>query len=868
MTDQTATSGEGSPKTPMVDQTPKETPPRSPGVDSEHSSSSASSMKQALSPLPAEVFLNVLTFLEPDDLARMTRVSSAWRTVINNEPRLWSTLSVALDDNDDMQKASYTCLRACGKNGGRSGAGGIRSLVVRLRYIEDQHGLCGDIIPHEVVQARLQNLFKAVAWASARRRDQPHAIMPFGPPATSASTLRRLVVLLHPNTIASAYALHEIAEWAHEPLFSALREVTVHAALPGLILGDRVLSLFPNVSSLDVTIRMNGRPHQRVPVGEWTWQPRRSVQPVQTLPSLDALHWRNLVVLDLAMPRLPALRTLELKSIRWVGRSFFMLLRIARRTLVTIHFTDLVIEESGDPFEDWVDFVDVRDPEFIDDPVPPLDDHTADVVPAPIRFPALRHLAIKGQTPPLFAPSPSSEVDFDLDVEHFPTPLFVMPALETCDLVETSFDDDLEYVSEISQLAALGANAPQVKQLILNSISIDDLAVCACLSNMCAALTYLDLSESSISDHAILQLPDLVPKLEILDVRLCTEVSCQGVARVVEVVLSRTDSGWSKMKRVYLDSPTDSWADWQAYYWLDFVGVLGRDEFDFEGDGPAKPHERDQWKKTGKRDPHWQERLAWKEEHEMKIKYFAHAAAYPAATGSGSGATSATVTSPFFHHHDAPSHLPQPSILRLPPLPAVLAPPPASSVTYASPARQATYAFPARAEYQPPPVVVPQSVWRNAVPQPHPAQPHPTQRTAEEDGDYSYLDTDGGIDGIDPAVIEAQRAELARLSQRHNNRFVAEAEAYNAQRRRQQEAREVVAPPVGDVVELHPALISAHNGDELAEDEQVDEVLLDAEEEQQPHPQGFAGDSTEDDEDEEVGSTELVEAVDVISRVV
>ncbi|GEM06121.1 F-box domain containing protein [Rhodotorula toruloides] len=851
MTDQAATSGEGSPKTPMIDQTPKDTPPRSPGVESEYSGSSASSTRAALLPLPAEVFLNVLSFLQPDDLARMTRVSSAWRAVIDNEPRLWSSLGVMLDDDHDMRKVSYVCSRALGNGGGRSGMSGIRDLVVQLRYLDDLHGRYGDVIPKMLVKTRVNVVLKSVAWASIRRRDQVHAIMPFRPP--SISTLWRLTLCLYPNTIASAHAFHEVAEWAADPVFSALKEVIVHASLPDFVFGGKVLSMFPTVSRLDMAFQPNGG---------------RS-QAVQSLPSLETLRWRYLTVLDLALPRLPVLRTLQLTRVRWVGRSFFLLLRIARRTLETVDLIDLVMDEPSDPFEDWGEFVDVRDPEFIDDPVPPLDDYAADGVPAPIRFPVLRRLTISGMTPPIFAPSTSSEVDFDLDFENFPTPLFVMPALKTCQLVETTFDDDLESISEIGQLAALGANAPRVEHLILNSIVIDDMAVCACLSNMSGAMTHLDLSESSISDHAILQLPNLVPKLETLDVRLCNEISCQGVARVVEVFLARTDSGWSKIQQVFLDPPSESWADWRAYSWLDFVGVLSRDDLDFEGDGPVDPQQRDQWKRSGKKDLEWQERRAWRKEHEMKVQMFAQDEAYRAANGGGSGAAhdgtsgaanggesgstgSLMTTSPFFPRHDAPPHLSQTSILRLPPIPTVLAPAPASLLPYAPPPRQGLYAFPPRADYQPPPIVVPQSIWQNAIPQPHQPQPQQTQRTTEEDGDYSYLDTEDGLDSVDPAVIEAQRVEYERLSQRHDNRLVSEADAYNAQRRRQQDAHEGVVTRVEEVFELHPALLVARDSDEAA-DEQVDEVLLDAEEELQPHLRGFAGDdSTEDEEDEKI----------------
>lgn len=630
------------------------------------------------------------------------------------------------------------------------------------------------------------------------------------------------------------------------------RRVDINAGLPDFVIGGDVLSIFPTVSKLGVTVPPRSRQHQRVQVGEWMWQAQkgRGGQAVKSLPSLEVLRWRSVIVLDLDLPRLPALRHLQLKDVRWVGRSFFLLLRLARRTLETIDFTNLEIKEPDDPFEDWSDFVDVRDPELIDDPVPPLDDHTIDVVPAPIRFPALRDLVIAGLTPPIFAPLAGSEVDPDIDVDAFPTPLFIMPALETCQLVETAFEEDIEYISEIGQLAALGANAPQVRHLVLNSIVVDDMAVCACLSNMGDAITHLDLSESSVSDHAVLQLPDLVSNLETLDVRLCTEISCQGVARVVEVVLTRTDSGWSKIKQVFVDPPMDSWADWRAYDWLDFVGVLGRDDLDFEGDGPADPQQRNQWKNAGKKDQYWQERLAWLQEREMKIKMLEKAAAWRAANAIGGSAAGSATTSPFFQHRDAPPHLPQQSALRLPPIPAVFAPPPAASHMSANPSQQGPRDFSVRADYQPTPVAVSQSIWQNATPQPH--EVRPTRQIAEEDGDYTFLDADDGVERFDPAFREAQRAELARLSQQHDNRLVAEAEAYNAQRRRQQDATQDAAEMgtrTEEVVELHPALlVGQHAGD--PEEEQVDEVLLDAEEQQRPDPRGFAGDTTDDDDEE------------------
>lgn len=243
--------------------------------------------------------------------------------------------------------------------------------------------------------------------------------------------------------------------------------------------------------------------------------------------------------------------------------------------------------------------------------------------PAPIIFTSLEVLTITQEcTPPLFA---SLENYYPYKSTPYPTPIFVMPSLHTITITDLtltalSFEGQpLAPTTDENPLTVLGRNCPNLQVLRIRNCLVGDEGIFECLASLTGGkLRELDLRETDVGDRLLCNLVGLVGGLEEINLR-GTEVTVQGVARFVQIFreywscFELSDSSSlqrRKIKKVFIDPPLQSPAPNQrdkgeiaeltAYNWLEFWGVLVRDEGDFVGDGPGNEREWRRWKKAGK----------------------------------------------------------------------------------------------------------------------------------------------------------------------------------------------------------------------------------------------------------------------------
>ncbi|GAA5938567.1 hypothetical protein JCM10213_006968 [Rhodosporidiobolus nylandii] len=639
----TDSSTKSSPPSTLPFVSPRETPPYSPDVRSHHSGS-PSAAASPLPPLPTEVFLNVLRFLPQADIERFQLVSRVWNTYLVNEPSLWGTLSVELA-LDQRRLVERVCRRASvNRSGnGQRANGGIRHLAITLSGQPHRDHPPTDYVPQEQAVQRFVEIVDMVSDASI-------LINSLGrPPGRRHSTLARLTLRLHPNSSTPAVILWELSKISRSAVFTDLEHLDVFVSLPRLDLTRSVLQMFPSLATLSIAAAPPNNLMRKVNVGNWFWEPPAGHRrPSFALDRLERLSLRGVSIgEDLELPQtLPRLRELELADTMWEGRALFLLLRLARKTLETIYATDFAFEAPEDELEDWLRTVDIREPELTDDHIFPDSEASEEFPdPAPIVLPVLRELHLGSQTPPFFANLNTFEIT--PESEMLPTPVLVMPRLRVVDLDDITVDPEMSFDDSYGPLATLGRSAPDVQVLKLCNLNgVSDEALTCCLAAMSARVTSLDIADSQVTDHTIVRLPDLVPSLQELDVRNCVDVSCQGVARAVEVIRMRHDEGDSKVRDVWVSPPgeRDDPACWQAYRWLDFVGVLRRDELDYEGDGPLDPKFRRSWAIEGKKDAMWQDKekyaVWWQQEDRKRWAKAAEEEAKRLQAG-GSGSRSA-----------------------------------------------------------------------------------------------------------------------------------------------------------------------------------------------------------------------------------
>lgn len=413
------------------------------------------------------------------------------------------------------------------------------------------------------------------------------------------------------------------------------------------------MSMFPRIEGMHIEGFANEKGTEPVHDGSWAWLPLRSVPApqehvVESLPNLRWLVWRKLNVTPaLHIPILDVLANLELSNIEWEGRSFFRLLRYARRTLVSLELDDVTLLEAPAhlAWEDWAQHVDIRDPDLVDHPIPEdivSESTTADDPvdqPLPIVMLVLRSLSVIGDaTPPFW--SSLDTMDSHEEENYYPTPILMMPSLERCVIDGVITDQDVTIDEREGPLAVLGRNAPGIIELDLVNSVASEWSVYHMLNSMSGYLRKLCFAQSEVTDAVVIRLAELTPNLERLDCRECHLVSLQTVARIVQRL---REYDRPLMKSVEVDEPGQgaTQADHRAHWWLDFIGVLKRSPDDPLGLGPDNDDERRLWKLKGKMSYEAQVRKQWEAQFERERAAAAQLRAFQLASGgfnlSGTG---------------------------------------------------------------------------------------------------------------------------------------------------------------------------------------------------------------------------------------
>ncbi|GAA5940268.1 uncharacterized protein JCM15063_002584 [Sporobolomyces koalae] len=621
-------------------------PPRSPEADRARHSRSPRT-PSPLPPFPPEVFLSILRFLPPRDQKRACLVARSWRSFVIAEPQFWSRAVVTLE-RDELDSFQQSLFFAVGN--GNKKREGLKDLVIR------HHGAQGRrLVPCEDAIERLEQTIAFASQACTLIDPDGRHLIP-DPETGRYSTLRSLHLALMFNHTDTVYLLHEFAKIHRAPLFFNLDSFRLDAAMPFFLLDGAILLLFPSIKSLTLVFHARRGVLKQLQTTGWYWRlPEVPSRPsFMRLDCLVRLHIEGAQLgPSLFIPdALPSLRDFVLNGVTWHGFGIFRLLRIARRTLERIELVNLRFEPTEDEWEDWSHNVDVRDPELTDGhrfdtaPQDVNDFEQIDVAdPCPIILPNLRTLALIGSTPPIF--TSLQFIESGSDTGDYPTPVFVMPKLTVARFDDTIYDP--EVIEDVSTCAftSFGRNAPEVERLELTCCTVDDRSVFSGLAAMSARITFLDFFETTISDQLLASLPNLTPRLQVLDVRRCVDVSCQGVARVVEVIRQLGDEGQYRLEQVFVDAPEFNDHEWRAYNWLDFVGVLGHGEEEFEGLGPQDVNEKRDWIRAGKRDAQWEfkEALRQREEEEARRRQWVElqqlqATEHLAAGGSLAGGSS------------------------------------------------------------------------------------------------------------------------------------------------------------------------------------------------------------------------------------
>lgn len=628
---------------------PALTPPKSPPTSNSRNPTPPTPGSSPLPPLPPEVFLLMLHYVEPAQRYDLCRVSRSWYWFLTTEPVLWPTLHHVHLHHDQSWLLLTWIKRA---NYHAKQRGGINSLAIDLRNCRQERNAATPGGRTRDLCSLLEQSCVPVVQDSAGRR------------FNGVSTIRHLQLELEPDSQAAFEVLAILTRRARTAVFYHLATLDISTRLPSFVVHTHFLSIWPNVHSIKVTnAPYNYPPNQRPPRYEWSEiaapKPNGRMQVCQNLQSIELV---GVNVQQFYSTLMPVMTSLVLSGVTWTGRSFFYLLRIVRKSLVTLDCSDLTLEEiDGRETDDWSMHVMVTNPDLVDDHIfPDVDSQASEEYaeePAPIIFPRLQRLFLSGEdTPPFFA---SLEFVESTQSSSLPTPIFVMPALLDAAFVEMpadleSFADDAE-----GALATFGRNAPNLLTLSLFNSNMSDLALFHCLAGLMGKLQVLNLCSTTITDKLIARLPALVPRLVELDVTGCDDISLQGVARCVETMADPDDEK-RKLKVVKVDSPRYFDADYEAWSWLDWIGVLHRDEWDFTGLGPSEEMDggnaRRRWIVNGKLDSQKEERrlreeraeqmriAMRKQEEELNARLVSQFGFQPggasSASGGGSGVSS------------------------------------------------------------------------------------------------------------------------------------------------------------------------------------------------------------------------------------
>lgn len=578
-------------------QSPVLTPPKSGSEPTSRKSTPPVIGTSPLPPLPPDVFLSMLKYIRQEDRYDLCRLSRAWYFFLVNEPSLWPHMLRIDLAREHIPLVHLWAVRAS-VNMGKSG-GGIRQVKMNLSMAKPARA---ESTPMDCFKKTLQLLEEACVGAPIVGWD--------GRLFAAPSTLRALTLFIFPDHLQGFELIVALARQGRTPLFNSLATLDIQTHIAGFTIHGPFFAIWPTLHRLKIV----SSPHTDIST-DYGWKHLVPVvqagqYPSAAAPFLSKIEWKGVDVRpNLGLCEMPVLTTLVLTDVNWEGRGIFLLLRLVRKTLVNLECSNLILTEvEGREHEDWEENIMVGDPDLLDDHIfedvdsQASTEHIED--PAPIQFPRLRNLLLSGdQTPAFFS---SLEFLENTNATSLPTPVFFMPNLHTAHFQNMSAD--LEAYGEDGEgpLVTFGRNAPNLVVFSLASSLVTDAAVFYCLAGMLGQLRELDLSGTAVTDRLMTRLPNVVPKLAMLDVRECDEVTVQGVARCVERMEDPSNEHRT-LKTVRIDQPARAhYGEWDAYMWLEWIDVLLREEWDFLGQGPRQDIDDGKqfrrWKALGKLD--------------------------------------------------------------------------------------------------------------------------------------------------------------------------------------------------------------------------------------------------------------------------
>ncbi|KAK4055141.1 hypothetical protein OIV83_000421 [Microbotryomycetes sp. JL201] len=599
------------------------TPPKTPEV--EHSSTTASSSTSSppahnlispLPPLPIEVFILILTFLETNSKLSLRLVSRAWNSFMTAEASLWSELIIKVPSTTEEFLRVRTQLAHVTKTKKPRG-GGIKELVLVLqgaRHPQDRHGRVFDKVPWRDAEQQLRIIYDTL-FATSVQKPPDYSVDKQG---ECESTITKLEMYCQPNTPASWRWISSVnVFWI---MFRNVSHIKLHANLSGVSIDGSLLSLWPKANTVELLFVAHQEQHWHVPPSSKALgciDEDMAPPEADSLDQLERIFLQHLVVLpDLHLPALPKLRKLHLYDCSWTGMSFFNLLRLCRRTLQDLRLVNFELNEAGPDEEEAV--TDYEENIYCQEPT--LYDHACDIPSlscwdaplAPIVMRKLKTLLVDGETAPGFW----ANRDNTGRKEVYTRPCVKMPALLDAELRELSVEPD-EPDAELTSVGMLGKLAPKVQHLDLVNTNTGDASLHRCLFDMQGPVTHLDLHGTDVSDRLIIHLDTLAPHLRRLSVTSCDCITIQTVARLLERYREYNDH---RLQWVSVDPPSQqsSWDDWRAWLWLDFHDVLHRSDLDPAGPGPCDVHDRQRWKSYGKSSDESKHSKAWRDELEER----------------------------------------------------------------------------------------------------------------------------------------------------------------------------------------------------------------------------------------------------------
>lgn len=210
-------SNRGSPST--LATSPTLSPPKSPELGYRQSlSPSTTAGESPLPPLPAEVYLTIISFLPTSHIPGLLLVSKSWKSCLESEPSLWPNLSVTLDYDQIARNEFYA--KRSSVNAGRFGAGGIRYLKISTLTRRSQSLYHDDTIDPQTMGHRLEHLYSILPSACLSRpyRDSSNNVV------ERPSTLERINMQLNSNTTTSLIFFQSLCARASEPYLRNLKQ--------------------------------------------------------------------------------------------------------------------------------------------------------------------------------------------------------------------------------------------------------------------------------------------------------------------------------------------------------------------------------------------------------------------------------------------------------------------------------------------------------------------------------------------------------------------------------------------------------------------------------------------------------------------